>query len=264
MGRLSISQAWDETRGVLARDGKLIGTVALALLVLPGMILNAAVPKADATAMMRGSPWVAVVLLVGLISLIGQLAIIRLAAGPHVSVGEAIAHGARRLIPYFSSALLWVLPIVILGSILEQGTQAGVGVAAIALLALTLVGIFLAVRLILTSAVCSLENVGPIAILRRSWTLSRGHWWKLFGFLLALIIGAVIVLTATVALGGVLSKLLFGGDLSPLSLGGLVMSALTQLVTALIALVFFVMMARIYTQLAGASDAQVSVPSSGI
>ena len=40
MAKLSISQAWDETRLILARDGKLIAAVALALFVLPGIVLN--------------------------------------------------------------------------------------------------------------------------------------------------------------------------------------------------------------------------------
>ena len=45
MRALSISQAWDETRLILARDGKLIAAVALALFVLPGIVLDVAVPE---------------------------------------------------------------------------------------------------------------------------------------------------------------------------------------------------------------------------
>ena len=35
MSRLSISAAWDETKAILVREGRLLATVALALIVLP-------------------------------------------------------------------------------------------------------------------------------------------------------------------------------------------------------------------------------------
>ena len=36
--KLSLSRAWDETRDVLRRDGRLIAIVALAMLVFPGTV----------------------------------------------------------------------------------------------------------------------------------------------------------------------------------------------------------------------------------
>ena len=39
MGSLSISAAWDESRVILARDGKLLATLALALIVFPEAVL---------------------------------------------------------------------------------------------------------------------------------------------------------------------------------------------------------------------------------
>ena len=46
MTKLSISKAWDETRAVVARDGGLLTTIALALFVLPGVISDVATPAA--------------------------------------------------------------------------------------------------------------------------------------------------------------------------------------------------------------------------
>ena len=63
--------------------------------------------------------------------------------------------------------------------------------------------VFFAVRLILSAPVTSAENTGPIAILRRSWTLTSGHWWSLFGFLALFVVGAVIVLVAVGSAVGV-------------------------------------------------------------
>ena len=46
MAKLSISRAWDESRGVLGRDGALLATVAVALLVLPGIVSDLVSPEA--------------------------------------------------------------------------------------------------------------------------------------------------------------------------------------------------------------------------
>ena len=94
MAKLSISQAWDESRAVLARDGKLIGAVALALFVLPGIVLDLFMPEAPAGQFPPAGPWMAVAAVAILMSLVGQLAIIRLAMGPHLTVGEAITRVA--------------------------------------------------------------------------------------------------------------------------------------------------------------------------
>jgi hypothetical protein len=41
MSKLSLSHAWEETKAILARDGNLLGTVALALVVLPQAVYAA-------------------------------------------------------------------------------------------------------------------------------------------------------------------------------------------------------------------------------
>lgn len=266
MTKLSISRAWDETREVLARDGKLIGTVALALLVLPGLVLSTVMPNSPAGTLPPPGPWMIVALIAALVSLTGQLAVVRMAIGPHVSVGEAIAHGARRLPYYAGAALLWTVPLLLVGGFLlaAVGTDPehpSVG-ASLGLLLLSIIGFYLMVRLVLALPVGSAEPIGPVAILRRSWALSHGNWWRLFVFLLAFIIAALVVLLTVGMVIGTLARVIFGG-VQPLSVGGLLVAIVGQLVSACLFVVLFVMLARIYTQRAGA-DAAVSVPNSGI
>src|SRR6478735_5108156 len=112
MAKLSISQAWDETREILARDGKLIAAVALALFVLPGIVLNMVVPRVPVAEMRDPLAWIVLVVVL-LITLVGQLSIVRLALGPHIAVGEAIAHGARRLLPFLGAFFAWCVPLLI-------------------------------------------------------------------------------------------------------------------------------------------------------
>ena len=53
---LSISKAWDETKAILVRDGRLIGAVALALFVLPGLVLDLAYPVTPPATLPKPGP----------------------------------------------------------------------------------------------------------------------------------------------------------------------------------------------------------------
>ena len=266
MPKLSLSRAWEEANIVLARDGRLFVAVALGLFVLPGLILSVSMPVAEAGKLPPAGAWVAVAIAVTLIWTVFQLAVLRLAMEPHVSVGEAIVHGGKRLLPYIAAMLCWALPILFIGSVLSAylvENEANPPVAAsLGLLALTVVGTFLGVRMMPSSAVASAENIGPIAILRRSWDLSRGNWWRLFAFLLLFVIAALCLV---VAVGSVTTLLVrvFAEDAGPRSVGGLLIAIVGEVLNALLSVGFLVILARIYTQLSGRAAAQPSVPSSG-
>lgn len=265
MSKLSLSRAWEETTAVLARDSRLFGAVALALFVLPGLVLNVSMPDMTPGELPPVGPWLAVALIVLLVSLVGQLAVIRLALG-HVTVGEAIAHGGRRLFAYVVAVLVWIVPILVIGSglygFLEMNQSHPSVAASLALLALTFIGIFLAVRLMLSSAVASAENVGPIAILHRSWDLSSGNWWRLFIFLFVFAIGAICLLWAVESVVGLLVKTMFDTS-GPLTVGNLLIAIVSQLVSAVLSVTFFVLLARIYVQRSEAPASDASVPRSG-
>jgi Membrane domain of glycerophosphoryl diester phosphodiesterase len=266
MPKLSLSRAWDESMAVLARDGRLFVAVALALFVLPGLVLDVSMPDMVAGQFPPAGPWIGIGIVALLIWLVGQLAVIRLAMEPHVAVGEAIMHALKRLFFYVLSAFLWLVPILVLGSVLSAFLEVNRThpsmVVAISLILLTVVAIFLAIRLILSSAVASTEDVGPLSILQRSWSLTRGNWWRLFVFVLLFWIGALCLLWAVGSVAGVVVRLAVE-DSGPRSLGGLLISIISQLISALLSVGCFVMLARIYVQLARTDAPQASVPSSG-
>jgi hypothetical protein len=108
--------------------------------------------------------------------------------------------------------------------------------------------------------VTTAEGGGPIHILRRAWELSRGHYLRLLGFLLAILVTAVIVFLAAQSVGGILARTLFG-DAKPLSVSALVIALLVGLVQTAFVVVVSTLLARIYVQVAGVDRA--SVPSSG-
>lgn len=266
MAKLSLSYAWEESTRVIARDGRLLLSVALALFVLPGLVLDVSMPDAVAGALPPAGVWIPIAAVALLISLVGQLAVIRLSMEPHLSVGEAIVHGLRRLLAYVVAALIWIVPILVVGSVLYNladvsSAHPSAG-AALGLLLLTAVGVYLGVRLMLSSAVASAETIGPIAIIVRSWRLSAGNWWRLFVFLLLFGIGALCLLWAVETVAGLLLRVV-AEDSGPRSIGGLLLAIVSQVISALLSVAFFVMLARIYAQLSGGAQAQPSVPSSG-
>lgn len=271
MAGLSISQAWDGTKARIAADGKLMMAVAGGLIAVPALITGVISPS-SATAQ-PGLGAGIVMLLASLLAIIGQIAIIRLAVGTSVSVGEAIGHGARRMPMYLLAAILIVCGLVVAAIPLVAVLAAmgipltGEGAARepvavlLAFLYLALV-IFVAVRMLLTSPVASEENVGPIAIIKRSWEMTRGNWWRLFGFVLMFVVGVLVAVTAIGIAVGSVAVIAFG-PIEPMSVSALLVSLVEAVVQAVITVVLAVMLARIYLQLAGDEVDTVSVPSSG-
>lgn len=272
MAALSISRAWDDTKARIAADGRLITIVAAALLALPALISGVVSPGTSRSDQPIGEA--IVILIASLVAVIGQLAIIRLAVTPAVSVGEAIGHGARRMPVYIVSAVLIALGLLIAAiPFIVVAMAAGIPMDAesiktspaaelIVLLYAALV-CFVAIRMLLSSAVASEETVGPLQIIRRSWALTAGHWWRLFGFLVLFLVGAIIAMSAVNWAVGFVAVMWFG-PVAPLSASALIVAIVDAIVNATITVFLAVMLARIYLQLAGRVPAEPSVPRSGI
>jgi len=257
MAKVSISLAWDETRAVLTRDGKLISSVALALLVLPGVVLNVLLPEGVSMGTGQQPVWAIVGVIVLILTFIGQLSVLRLAMGPHISVGEAIRHSATRALPFFGAFLLWVVPFLVVGSVPYQMIRSHPAdastLAGLALLAVMIVAMFLAIRLFLIGPVATAEEGGPLRIIQRSWSLTQGNWWRLFAFVLLFAAAAMVLITAVSSGLGLVARLTIG-QVARLSVAGLVLVLIAQLLTAAVYVVLFVMQARIYAQLASDGD----------
>jgi hypothetical protein len=264
MRKLSLSTAWEESREVLRHDGRLLAIVALALIAFPSTIQAILTPPAPQGELPPPGPWMIVAAVAILIGIVGQIAIVRLAVGPHTTVGEAIGHGARRMPAYFAAVLIWVMPLAIaIVVLISTWGEKPTGVRALLFILIMVIGIFFVIRLIMMPAVASTDRYGPIGILNRSWALTRGNWWRLFAFLAAFVVGALCAIIAVEAVVGTIVTLILGTP-EPMSVGTLIIVLVTQLIIAAISVVYFVMVARIYVQLAGGAEAEVGVPTSGI
>jgi hypothetical protein len=92
----------------------------------------------------------------------------KLVAGFSVSAAVLVAAWPGALVAYVGYAR-------------ESQTMLVAGVAAMAIVALPVV-VFVALGVYLGDCVVALENVGPIAALRRAWALARGNRFALFWF----------------------------------------------------------------------------------
>ena len=267
MSSLSISTAWDQTRSILARDGRLFAAVALALIVLPELVMAVvgSPAAADATAASR-LVYVAVIML----GIVAQVALNRLALGAGVTVSDAIGTGFVRLLPIFLVLFLAVVAIAVLAA-LASILLGAVGIQLIKgpqqptpgllLLLIVLVMLVFAVTQ-LVFPIAAAETGNPIRLASRSLQLARGNYLRLLGFVIIALAGAgVIVIATQVGVGSVI-VLVFGRP-NPGSMSALLMGLVAGLLQGAFTVVTATMLARMYVQLSGRGEAQASVPSSG-
>lgn len=260
MTPLSISTAWNETTAFVKREAGLLFPIALAFLAIPAILFQFSMPQVEPGKTPEPGAWMLFILPLGVVTMLGAVAISRLAIVPSQSVQDAIGHGARRLLPLVGAvALLTVGSFVVLMPLsliiallgLDQRTAAlAMGLVFLALLT------FVWVRFLLVTPVAAVEPAGAITILKRSWRMTAGHFGKLIWFMTALIVAAVVAMLAVSLALGTVAALLFGAP-APGSIGYVLTLIVDGVLNALLAVYMNVVIARIYVQLAGGSTSGI-------
>jgi hypothetical protein len=98
--------------------------------------------------------------------------------GRYLSLGGAVRYGARRAAPMFAAALLFAVAI------------------SVGVILLIVPGIILTVMLLFAVPIAVTERMGPIASLKYSMQLVRGHWWRTAALLT--VIGIIIAVIYTI------------------------------------------------------------------
>lgn len=266
MSKLSITTAWNESADYLKNHFGTLFTIAVALITVPNVALQALGPGAAAPGETpEPGLWMLLLPLVLILGITGSLAISTLALGRASTVGEAIGHGFRRFLPMLGASLILILAfcLILLPLVVATGLQPGdftaptpatAGKILLVMLLFLAVILFFGVRLLVTTPVAAAETAGPVAIIARSWALTRGHFWRLLGFLLLLGIAAVVVImVATMVIGLIVTAL--AGPPVPGTVAGLLMLLVAGLLNAIFLVVMTTMIARIYLQLAGGAAA---------
>jgi hypothetical protein len=267
MASLSIGRAWEETAAFAQREGRLVFPVAFLLMALPGAIFQALTPVTRPGEAPEAGLWLLFLPVLFLASIVGSLAICHLALRPGASVGEALQLGLRRFPAMFGAALLvglaaglLMIPIIILLVMAVMGGGAANPEALVPLLILLMLPpfVFFWIRLVLLTPVVAAEPVGPIAAIQRSWALTRGHFWRLLGFLLLGLVVALVVMVAVSAIVGIVI-ILVAGQPQPGSVAMFLVLLLSAVIQAVIGALFTTFLARIYVQLAGTADSTADV-----
>lgn len=95
--------------------------------------------------------------------------------GERAGVGDSLRYGLSRILPLIGAYFLIILILIP------------------SFIALIIPGIYLAVKLSLTFPAVVVERVGPGTGIRRSFNLTRGNWWRIFGVIVVVfLIEAVI------------------------------------------------------------------------
>ncbi|MEG3165880.1 hypothetical protein U1701_14880 [Sphingomonas sp. PB2P19] len=230
---VKMGNVWDRTVEVMNGRTGMIGGIAALGLFLPGVVRDAyvaaATPGTAAFALIGSA-----LSLVALLAMVwAQLAIIAIATHPATTQSDAARQARARLAPAFGITLILgviacalILPPIValvLSGFDFAAAARGVPVTpgafsrgtavfiAVYLLALGLVAIWLAARLVLLNAVILNERLGVGAI-RRSFALTRGLTWRIFGMIILFGIVLLVAVGAAQAVVGVIFRLVLGAD----------------------------------------------------
>ena len=122
------------------------------------------------------------------------------------------------------------------------GIGGALSIIFLMIVALIVVASFFTVKFAFTSSAVVLEGLGPVDALKRSWSLSKGSFWRILGRIL--LIGVVIGLISSV-LGGIVGAILGVGANAADSVGMLV--AFSAFVSALLSAVVIPVQSSFYT-----------------
>ena len=254
---VSIGTAWTEAAAFMRHERRLIAPLVLALIVVPGTISALITPTFPIGTFPQPGGWMAVVAVCVLISLVAQLAIMRLAMGWDGSVGQALGLAVRRIGPVMVALLLFALlyslaaiPFLLIGGLAGGGGERGATLLASLVVAAALATI---PRIVPLTALAMEEATGPWRLLRRSFALTRGRYWPLLGFfIIYLFIGRLLGTVVTVTFGS--AAALFVGPPDPMTVSRLMIALPLGIAQGLVAGLFAAMMGRITLQLLGRSS----------
>ncbi|WP_137680972.1 hypothetical protein [Aurantiacibacter suaedae] len=266
--KFDMGAAWNEAVAMMAANREVLAIVAGIFFFLPSLLVALVGP--DLNAIMAspmttpdeveqlseqimvayGESWwiFALATLAQMVGYISLLALLRDKGRP--TVGEAIAMGAKGLLPAIAAYLIVtlgisVLFVAIVALLSATGIEALIALGALIAIVVT---IYAMIKFSLAAPVIAIEKVAnPIAVLKRSWTLTKGNSFRiLLFFILIFIVYMVISMVAGLVMAGLITAI--GGEAGKLVqgvVGGLLGMAATVVVVAVLA--------ATHRQLSGAS-----------
>ena len=260
MTKLDSNAAWKEASALVAANREVLFTLAGVFFLIPSLALAilAGEPEVEpgmdrdqiaAALWAFYGHWWWLILLSSILQVVGILAILTLMRDrARPTVGEAIAAGLGGTLSYLGAQLLFVIGFAVVGGLIV-GVLSVVSpvLAVVAALVVFVAAVFIAFRLILVAPVVAVEGErNPIAALRRSWTMTRGNFWRIFAFLVLLVILFAVVLAIVMLVVGLILAVATSGDVQTI-----IAAAISSALTAVAIVYFAGIVAAIHRQLAG-------------
>jgi hypothetical protein len=269
--KLEMNRAWNDAVRLLNKSRDVILVVAGVFFFLPyfAFILigpdpmagaNPAQPLAAEETFARLSHYYSQVwwafLLVALLQALGMLGLLALLTDRRrPTVAEALKIGAMKVLPYIAAYLLLGMAMAVAVLLLATGaaiTGAQWLIALIVMVALV-AWVALFVRFSLVGPVMVKEaTMNPLGALGRSWALTTGNGWRLFGFYALLFIAMLVITILVSAVSGLIFGLL--GTEAARAGDALV----TSIANAAWATIFLAVLSAVHDQFAGPSTAALS------
>lgn len=267
--KLDMGGAWNDAMALLSANFGVIATVVGLFYFLPQFAVALLAPEMSQTAttdlppdaspemVMEALnatfqeayadnwPYLLLTVIFGYVGALAVLALLRRGGNP--TVGEALKAGIFGAPSYFATQVLFAigaglaigLPVALVAAF------APVAAAVLAFL-LVVVLVYAAFKLILIPAVIGIEGaLNPIAIIARSWRLTKGNTLRLFVFLLLLFI-VITIITVIVSLVFGLVFAAMGDEVARIGSG--FVGALANAATGAI---YLTVLAAIHRQLSG-------------
>ena len=197
----------------------------------------------------RAMPYIIPMILFQAIGILGILTLFTDRSRP--TVGQALTLGAKGVLPYVGAQILLAMGVVLVGGAVIGGLGlTGQPVAAAAGGVLVVMGVVVAyIRFALVGPVVAVDRVyNPVKALRRSWAITRGNGWRLFGFAMLVGLVAMVVMVAAISVAGSVGALAGGPDA-----GRITSAVVSSVFAAVLSLYIAGLMAAIHRQLAGPS-----------
>ena len=267
MAKLDTNAAWKEATALVAANRDVLFALAGVFFLLPSLALAIFGGEPQVASGMGQDEMVAamaefygrawwLILISAVLQVVGMLAILTLMRDrTRPTVGEAIAGGFSGAVVYLVAQFVFFFAAVLVGS-LAIGAAAVVSPVLAGVLVVVLFGalVFAFVRLVLLAPLVAVEGMrNPFAALRRSWALTRGNFWRIFGFLVLVGILFLVVLAIVMLIVGVILAIAASGE-TPRVIAAVFSSALGA-----VAVVYFVaIVAAIHRQLAGPASGELA------
>lgn len=267
--KLDMGRAWNEATALISSNKQVVTIVAGVFFFLPYLAVALLLPEAtppqvdpgdseaalEAMTALYADYWWAF-LLIAVAQGVGVLALFALLTDrARPTVSEALSRGVKGFLPYLAAQILMVLGFtLVLGIPLGLAGVSGMpAIIAVVGLVAIVAAIYAFIKLSLITPVIGIEQLyNPVAVLVRSWKLTKGNSLRLLAFyLLLFVVFIVISVLVTLVAGAIFAA--FGGDLELIGNG-----IVGSLVNAVFVVLYLAVLAAVHRQLAGPSAEAVS------